>query len=641
MSRPEKVVLFACAFIILIHAVASFFPKEKLWGINQLAYVSFIPRWIIIILALFILVPKVNKILYDVFAGFFNLVGKNLKRINRYYKYAFFSLVSLILFWVFKAKTHLLGDGYLRGSEIMAGMQFSVTEPLDFYLHALAYKFLKLDGYQIYTLLSCLAGACFVFLALWLSHLLGKENKEKVFAFMILVSMGSVQLFFGYVESYTLVYVGTITYLLFSLLFLKGKCSLFFPSLALFFSISLHISAIYLLPSLIYLCMVKSKREERTSDFKSAFSVSLILLVVGVGFFILSTQNPGKASPAPYFISLSGSQKDPYSLFSFAHLVDMINEQFLISPIGIVLWLLMALLLVRRINLKDGIVIFFIIVIFFSFVFALVVDPKLGYARDWDLFSSTALGYTLLGIYLGFDYLRQAKIKKLNYMILALASTALFSTLPWIYVNAQEDKAVERFKALLDVDVERSAYGHEILAYYYRYQRLINKEAEEWGKALSIVKNERYAMNLGRSYGKLGRHQEALAMFEKAIQMNPDFAESYYNLGISLAYIGKYDEAKNQYQMAINKDPYFLPAYRNLGALLIGIGNYKEALEVLKSAIRINPDYFPAYDNLAVAYQRLGTPQDFIPLLRAYLKRNPKDYQRIQQLLKKMNIDLD
>ena len=640
MTKPEKAVLFACGFMILIHAIASFFPKARLWGVNQLAYVSVIPRWIIIILALLILVPKVNKICYDGLAGFFNLVEKNLGRINRYYKYIFFSLGGILPFWVFKAKTNLLGDGYLRARDILAGAKFSVTEPLDFYLHALVYRFLKLDANQTYILISCLAGAFFVFLALLLSHLLGKENKEKVFAFVILVSMGSIQLFFGYVESYTLVYIGIMGYFLFSLWFLKGKCSLIFPGIALFFSISFHLSVIYLLPSLIYLCLSKSKREEKTFDFKSVFSVTFMLLLVGTGLFILSTQNPDKISPATYFISIFGSSQDPYSLFSFAHLLDIINEQFLLSPAGIILWA-MVIFCVRKINFKERVVTFFAIVTFFSFVFAFIMDPKLGYARDWDLFSSTGLGYTLLGIYLGFNYFRQAKIKRLNYMILALTSTALFCTRPWIWVNAQEEKAVERFKALLNVDVERSGYGHEILAYHYRDQGLINKEMEEWERALSVVKNERYAVNLGISYGKLGRYQEAIDMFKRAIQINPNFANSYPNLGKVLVLIGEYDEAKKQYQMAINKAPYFLPAYKDLGALLMVTGDYKEAILVLESAIKINPDYFPAYNNIAIAYSRLGKPEDVVPLFRAYLKRNPKDYQRVQKLLKKLNIKID
>lgn len=639
-NRLERVVLFACTVTVLVHAVASFFPEARLWGINQLGYMPFLSRWMIIILALVVLVPKVNKTFYDLLARVFDLVERGLRRINRHSRYILFSLASIILFWVFKTKTHLLGDGSLRAGEILAGKELSFTAPLDFYLHALSYKYLNLEGPQTYSLLSCLAGAFFVFLVLSLSYVLGKESKEKVLAFVILATTGSVQLFFGYVESYTLVYIGIMAYFLFSLWFLEGKCGVMFPGMALFFSISLHLSALYLLPSLVYLGMSKSKTEERPFNFENVFGAIFVILLVGGGLFILSTHNPDKTSLASYFVSFSGNQQDPYSLFSGAHLLDVINEQLLLSPAGIIIWAV-VIFFARKINFKDRVVTFFVIVSLFSLLFAFTVDPKLGYARDWDLFSSTGLGYTLLAIYLGFSYFRQANVKKLNYVILALAATAFLSTSPWIYVNAHEDKAVERFKDLLTVDLERSAYGHEILARYYRDIGLANEEMEEWKKALSVLRIERYAGNLGASYLKSGRYQEAAEAFGVVLQINPNSLLGYYNLGISLAHLGKYDEAKKQYQMAMDKDPYFLDAYMNLAVLLSKTGDDVEALKVLDSAIGINPDYFPAYENMAAVYQRIGQPREVIPLFRAYLERNPEDYQRVQELLNRMNIDLD
>jgi tetratricopeptide (TPR) repeat protein len=269
------------------------------------------------------------------------------------------------------------------------------------------------------------------------------------------------------------------------------------------------------------------------------------------------------------------------------------------------------------------------------------MNPDLGYARDWDIFSSTGLGYTLLGLYLGLDYFRQAGIKKLNYMIMAVTSTALFCTLPWIYVNAQEHKSVERFKALLDLDVERSGYGHEILATYYGDRGLLNEEMEEWKKGVSVAENERYIINLGNTYWKLGRHQEAIATYKKAIQLNPNSAEGYNNLGVALSHLGEYKEAVKQYQKSIQLDSNYFLAYSNLGALFAGMGNYEEALKVLKATIQINPDYFEAYNNLAIVYNRMGKSKEVVPFFQAYLKRNPKEYQRVQQLLKKMNIELD
>jgi hypothetical protein len=352
MTRLEKVVFFTCAIVVLIRAVASFFPKERLWGLNQLAYVPLIPRGIITILAFLFLVPKVNKTFYDLFAGFFNLVEKNFKKINRYYKYIFFSLLSIIPFWVFKSKTYLLGDGALLGRLLAAGTNLYANEPLSVYLHVLAYRFLKLDAYQTYTLVSCLAGASFVFLTLRLSHSLGKENKERILAFLVLVSMGSVQLFFGYIEHYSLVYAGMMAYFLLSFLYLRGGCDLLFPSLALLTSIGLHISAVYLLPSLIYLHLVKSEKEKKHISFRKILSATFILLLVGAGFIIWSNKNPISGNFTTYLIPFAGGEKDSYSLFSVAHLVDMLNEQLLLAPAGMILWVVL-IFFARKISFKD------------------------------------------------------------------------------------------------------------------------------------------------------------------------------------------------------------------------------------------------------------------------------------------------
>jgi tetratricopeptide (TPR) repeat protein len=639
MTRLEKIVLFACAFVILIHAVASFFPEERLWGINQLAFFSPVTRWIMIFLAIFILIPKVNSVLYRFFAGFFNLVDGSLRGINKFYKYLALSLSSMALFWVFRAATYLLGDGHLRGREIVEGTTFSVSEPLDFYLHVLAYRLLKLDVYQIYALISCLAGVLFVFLALWISYHMGRENRQRVLVFFVLMGMGSTQLLFGYRESYSLVYAAVMGYFLLSFLYLEGKSSLLWPSLALLASISLHLSAAYLVPSLIYLYLVDPKEERKRPGFERISQLVLVLALMGAGFVFLTSGSHGLGSITGHSIPLAGNQSNPYSLFSGAHLLDTINEQLLLSPAGIILWMV-VILCVRRISLKDRITAFFVMVSVLSLLFAFLMDPKLGYARDWDLFSITGLGYTLLAVYLVLHYLEEAKIGRSNYVVLAIISTALFSTIPWLYLNAQEDKSVERFGALLEFEARGSGYGHEILGYYYRERGLINEETKQWEEALSAVKVERYAGSLGMGYLKSRRYRKSADAFRTAIQLNPYSAQNYNNLGIALFNQRQYDEAEKQYQAAIQLDSSFWLAHQNLGVLYNAVGQYDDAAEEITKAIHMYPDDFQMYVVLASVYNNMEKPREIIPFLKDYLKRKPEDRERVETFLEEMKIDL-
>ena len=49
--------------------------------------------------------------------------------------------------------------------------------------------------------------------------------------------------------------------------------------------------------------------------------------------------------------------------------------------------------------------------------------------------------------------------------------------------------------------------------------------------------------NKGMSLNNLGRHQDALACYDRAIEINPRYAEAWYNKGVELGNLGRYPEA--------------------------------------------------------------------------------------------------
>jgi hypothetical protein len=593
MTKLEKVIFLTCAFLILLHTTASFFPKERLWGINLLYYVPSFPRWLLVIFGFLVLIPSVNRSVADGLAKFLALIANNFKRVNKYYKYALISLLSFLPFWIFKIKTYLLGDGNLRVVEILDGRKFSSTEPLDFYLHAQLSRFLKLDPFTTYAILSCLAGVVFVFLILLLSDLLGKEGQEKFLFFSVLATMGANQLFFGYVESYTLVYVAQAGFILFSLYYLKGRCGFFWPSLIFLLSLSLHLSAIFLLPSVLYLCIArKSQEAEPGNKILSLGNITKmvwILLIVGVAFLISRNYSPQQSDFSSFLISPLGSNADHYSLFYFSHLLDFLNHQLLVSPLGIPLWFVLISFFRKKIKFKKNEVTFLFVISLCALIFALTVDPKLGYPRDWDLFAFTGLGYTILVVFLLVEFLKESKLKRLRYLTLALAATALVSTFPWIYVNSTEIKGVERLADLLDLGGQRSALGHEQLAYYYRSHGQKDKEIEEWKKAIALFQKPRYIKNLAVAYVELGNYQEAASQLEKVLTISPNDHLTHSDLGKVYAALGRYKEVKQQLQKAIQLQP-DNPLYcENLGFILVNLGENQEAIKYLELYLKYQP----------------------------------------------------
>jgi tetratricopeptide (TPR) repeat protein len=56
-------------------------------------------------------------------------------------------------------------------------------------------------------------------------------------------------------------------------------------------------------------------------------------------------------------------------------------------------------------------------------------------------------------------------------------------------------------------------------------------------------KDEIYYYNLGITYAKSGRHQEAIEAYKQAISIKPDYVDAHYSLGVVYYGSGKYQEA--------------------------------------------------------------------------------------------------
>ncbi|HPM42945.1 MAG TPA: tetratricopeptide repeat protein [Candidatus Omnitrophota bacterium] len=78
--------------------------------------------------------------------------------------------------------------------------------------------------------------------------------------------------------------------------------------------------------------------------------------------------------------------------------------------------------------------------------------------------------------------------------------------------------------------------------------------------------------SIGVRYLKSGDLKNAKEMFDRAVGLDPEYANSYSNLGGILYRMGDFDGAIKYLEKSIEVDPYFLPAYENLKSLQEAIG---------------------------------------------------------------------
>ena len=112
--------------------------------------------------------------------------------------------------------------------------------------------------------------------------------------------------------------------------------------------------------------------------------------------------------------------------------------------------------------------------------------------------------------------------------------------------------------------------------------------------------------NKGLDYAEDGQWENAVQEFDKAIQVDPDYAEPYYNRGYSYDELGQYQTAIDDYTMAIQLDPDYAEAYANRGNTYDTLGQYEQALLDLNTAIQINPNEAWAHYIRAFVYRNLG-----------------------------------
>ncbi|MGH7993499.1 MAG: tetratricopeptide repeat protein, partial [Limisphaerales bacterium] len=120
-----------------------------------------------------------------------------------------------------------------------------------------------------------------------------------------------------------------------------------------------------------------------------------------------------------------------------------------------------------------------------------------------------------------------------------------------------------------------------------------------------------------------GRVEEAVAQYQKALQINPGFAEAHNDLGAALFQQGKVDEAIVQYQRALQIKPDYAEACCNLGSAFRQKERIDEAIVYYQKALRIKPDYAEACYDLGNVFSRKGSMDEAIANYQKALQINP------------------
>ena len=115
-----------------------------------------------------------------------------------------------------------------------------------------------------------------------------------------------------------------------------------------------------------------------------------------------------------------------------------------------------------------------------------------------------------------------------------------------------------------------------------------------------------YYCSCGLVLQSLKRLDEAVASYDRALALKPDFAEALNNLGTTLQALARFDEALESYDRALALGPDYPAALNNRGNTLRQLARFDEALDSYDRALALKPDYAAALNNRGLALQQLG-----------------------------------
>jgi Tfp pilus assembly protein PilF len=145
---------------------------------------------------------------------------------------------------------------------------------------------------------------------------------------------------------------------------------------------------------------------------------------------------------------------------------------------------------------------------------------------------------------------------------------------------------------------------------------------------ISQYPNESLLHNIsGVCRQETGELEMAVQSFERALEINPDFADAHYNLGLTLQKLNQLDAAIKSYKETLSIEPNYIKVHNNLGAIYLELGQIDNAIKSYENVLIIQPDNAEAHHNLGNALNELGKLDDAIKSYEQALSIQPSYFE--------------
>jgi len=456
-SKISTITLYVWAGLVLAaHLLSYFIPMDALWSVNFYAQLPLTFGIIAGLLAASMLIPRINHFSRRILASVWLSIARKLPA-DVYF--ALMALLALPVFWLLRIRHLNWGDANILViglSQKDTPVLYNWQAPFTVFLHQRLWQLWAEPTFgwgvdRVYAIVSVLCGGLFVFIALKLSYALGENFWQRATVAGIILTGGAMQLFFGYVENYTVISLGIILFLWLGLRATRGQSPLWHATLVLSLTNAFHPSTIVLWGAPLYLAW----KQYRAGKAQFPLLQAIFLPPLLVGSTLLSMMEWGNHGLAAFlgddrpgggdhiwFVPLSlnsVSEWQRYAMFSWGHFLDWGNEVLLTMPFAAPLIALAGAKLWRvRDQLSDAWktqTLFFGMASAGYLLLTWAWNADYGIQKDWDLFSPASFAVNVLAGALWIRAMRHEEnvLSKTALIIIIIGG---WHTLAWVLSNA-------------------------------------------------------------------------------------------------------------------------------------------------------------------------------------------------------------
>jgi hypothetical protein len=529
-ASPSRIFLpltLAIGLFALLRALPFVFPDARLWGLDAASYLDPVVMGVLTLLLLLFAVPSVQLRLAE---------WSDTARLNLWTARTRIAAILLLLLAIlFPMGTFFYGDGGTLVSEVYkigAQENYSSAVLLNVQSAPLAGALLHALAVAIPSAMFALGATppetpMFPFFALSLLGIIGiylavhlqRDPKVRFIDLLLISGSASVLLFFSYVEMYLTVTVAITAFLLAGRRALRGELSITLVVLLYAIALAAHYMTLALLPALLYVVFAKHSVAATLAGSRRALLATWLasLGIVALLYWLLGFASSDSRVVMPLFEQTTDAGTLSYTLLSAAHLIDFANVLLLLGSLPLLFMLVTAFF--NGNAAWDAERSFLTVALLYFGTFIFFANTSLGLARDWDVAAPLGIMFALLATR-SLTYLDAARR---NAVFVTLGIASIIAILPWMLVNIDDDRAAERFEAVMQLDEERmygdyALSGYEALRKYYLHHGRLDDEARILFRMVDVVGySEQYRLLLVNSISRF--HADKTASLQSQLWM--------------------------------------------------------------------------------------------------------------------------